>query len=198
MAEKVPFDFNGTLRRLSGGEEVAQIAFKELHDYLSPNIYVSARKFMKSQVLAEDLVQEVFTAVWEKRKQLTGVLNFEFYLYGMTKRMAYDLTRRSVNAEIIKRKHLEQMKSKEDPFKEILLEEMDEMVKRLPSPRKEIFQLSKVEGVEGKVIAERFNMSVNAVHHHVGRAMKFLSKMKHNGTTFLLITISLIQRLTGL
>jgi RNA polymerase sigma factor (sigma-70 family) len=199
MAEKVPFDFNGTLRRLSGDEQVAQVAFKELHDYFGSILYVKARRFMKSQPMAEDLVQEVFTAIWIQRKQLAHIRDLEVYLYGMTKRKAFDLTRRSLNAEIIKRKHLEIMEVHEyDPLREKYATQLEELIELLPPPRKQIFKLAKIEGVDGKAIAERFQISVDLVYQHLTRATKFINQRKHDVTSWLLVGIAFIQRLTGL
>lgn len=199
MAEKVPFDFNATLQQLSGKEELSQIAFKELHDYFGPIIYVKARRFMKSQPMAEDLVQEVFTAVWLQRKQVAHIRNFEVYLYGITKRKAFDLTRRNLNAEIVKRKHLEIMEVQEyDPLREKYATQLEELIEMLPSPRKEIFKLSRIEGVDGKVIADHFNISVELVWQHLSRATKFINQRKHDVTSCFLIGLTFIQRITGL
>jgi RNA polymerase sigma-70 factor (ECF subfamily) len=155
MTEKDRFDFNLILEKLSGQEYLASIAFKELYDRFAPNIYFSAKKFLKSEALAEDVVQEVFTAIWEKRTQISFIQNFESYLYGMTSKKAYDVIRRRVNAEAIKRKHLDLMAVSEDPSKEKYAQQLDALIEKLPYPRKDIFQHAKIDGIQGKAIAER-------------------------------------------
>lgn len=199
MALKYPSDFNfkEALKRISGDEQDARVAFRELYDYFAPNIYVSAKKVLRSQEMANDLMQEVFTDLWVRRKQLTHVLDFEGYMIGMTKLGAFKVIQRAVNAERIKQKHLELMEVQGEPIPAEYSEKLDKIVELLPPKQKEIFKLSKIQGLSGKVIADQFQISVNAVHFHVSQAVKFIKERKHDVISVFLIAVAFIQLFTG-
>lgn len=186
MRENATFDFDHTLRLLAGDERIAQAAFTELFNHFAPKLFSKVKNVLKSQDLAQDVIQEVFTTIWLKRKELTKVNHFEVYLYRMAKNHALNVIAKDLSIERNNGKHL-QMLSLRDPLKEERARQIDELVEKLPSPRKEIFQLAKIEGVRGKEIAERFNMRVETVKQHVCRAIKFLNEHKRDILNFTVI-----------
>jgi RNA polymerase sigma factor (sigma-70 family) len=197
MEDKQPFDFNSILKDLSGDEERARIAFRELHNLLGTGIYVKAKRFLKSSDMADDIVQEVFTNIWEKRKKLGHVLEFENYLVGITKRRVFDLLRKKVKAEILQKKHIELMEhiGRPDSIGEEHAAKIDELVERLPATRKQIFKLAKFQGIDGKTIAAQFKISADMVYWHVSEATKFIKQKMRDVTLFLVFVFNFIQQL---
>lgn len=195
MREPATFDFDRTLKILSRDERDAEVALRELYNHIAPKLYSSAKRRLRSQEFAEDVVQEVFVYIWLKRQELKGIKNFEFYLYGIIKKMCLHVIRSAVNAEIIKRKHLQKLQDQHDPAKEENAKRLESLVAKLPEPRRSIFQLVKIEGMDRKVIAERFNVTVVAVDHHVSRALKFINAAKSKVATCLSAGVALLQYL---
>lgn len=186
------FNFNECLKRISGDEKDARVAFRALHGHFGPRIHATAKKVLRSREMADDLVQEVFTTIWVKRKQLSYVLDFQKYLIATTKLEALDLLRKAVNAEVIKRKHLEMMEAQGKLMPVEYSEKLDKIVELLPSPRKQIFVASKIRGLGGKAIADEFKISVDTVHWHISQAIKFIKEKRHDVISVFLIGI--IQR----
>lgn len=190
------FDFNACLKRISGDEREARVAFRALHDHFAPRIHATAKKVLRSREMADDLVQEVFTTIWVKRTQLSYVLDFEKYLIATTKLEALNLLRKAVNTEVIKRKHLEMMEAQGKLMPVEYSEKLDKIVELLPSPRRQIFILSKIQGMGGNAIADHLKISVDTVHWHVSQAMKFIKEKRHDVISVFLIGIAFIQRFT--
>jgi RNA polymerase sigma factor (sigma-70 family) len=183
------FDFQRALKGISGTEEDARVAFKELHNFFGTTIYVVSKKFLKSPELANDLVQEVFTKVWIKRKELNHVLDFEGYLIGITKNEALGLLRKAIKAECFKREHLEMVDAqKYDPIKEEYANQLDHLVEQLPPRRKEVIKL-KIQGFKAKEISERLKITVLNVHKHIYKATRFINERKHDVISLLLPAI---------
>ncbi|TKC06068.1 RNA polymerase sigma factor [Pedobacter frigoris] len=72
------FNSQVLLQRIREGD---QTAFAQIVYHLSPDLTIKAFKFTKSKVDAEDLVQDIFTDLWEKRHQLINIESFSSYMY---------------------------------------------------------------------------------------------------------------------
>jgi hypothetical protein len=68
-----PNEDGNLLKLIADGDETA---FRQLYDLYAGKIYTLAVTYLKSPLLAQDIVQEVFIKVWEKRTQLYEVKNF--------------------------------------------------------------------------------------------------------------------------
>jgi RNA polymerase sigma-70 factor (ECF subfamily) len=138
--------------------------------------------------LTEEAVQDVFLKIWEKRKDLDPALSIKSYLYTI----ALNTTKK------IYRKRLQEEKYKQDIVLELhtdhtsdldlleyrnLLEYVDGIIDKLPSSRREIFIMSKKDGLKNVEIAERLNISEQTVKNQLVSAMKFLRSeaAKSNG-----------------
>ena len=153
-----------------------QFAFTILFDHYRNGIYHVAFKFLKSKQPAEEIVQEVFTKVWTKRKQLVDILNFEGYLFRMTRNLIFDYLK-----EIAK----DRMKIKEFiinienavPADHALIEEqynelLHEAVSQLPPQQKQIYRLARIEGLSHEAIAAQLQISKLTVKTHMARALQ--------------------------
>ena len=78
MTEGTSIDINGLIR---GNEKSFQILFINYYSVL-----VSfAMKYLESQDVAEDIVQDVFVKIWESREKLGEIDNLSAYLYQMVR-----------------------------------------------------------------------------------------------------------------
>ncbi|WP_379091000.1 RNA polymerase sigma factor [Pedobacter sp. UC225_65] len=69
------------LIKLKNGDATA---FEEIYNQYRSKIYTYALKLSKSTVVAEEIVQEVFIKIWQKREQLNPELHFGAYLKKIT------------------------------------------------------------------------------------------------------------------
>jgi len=135
---------------------------------------------------AEDIVQQVFTEVWEKKR--TGILiaNLKGYLYQAVRNRSLSLLSQPVDV-----KATDQFPEIEDISEEerIHCAERDsrlwDAIDRLPTERKKIFLLSKRDGLKYQEIAEELHLSIKTVENQMGKALKALRDTAVRIYTFL-------------
>jgi RNA polymerase sigma-70 factor (ECF subfamily) len=133
--------------------------------------------YLKSEAEAEELVQEVFTIIWEKRADLKEELSFKSFLF-------------TVAFNII-RKHFRTRTYLSEYFKTVINDDLDlqttqkinydslykyltYLVDQLPERRKEIFIKSRFDGLSIKEISEILHISHKTVENQLTDALKFL------------------------
>lgn len=83
-------DENTLLNGISLGD---RRAFDEIYNQYHSEIYKYVLKFVKSSDCAQDLCQEIFLKVWEKRENLADVRSFRAYLFTVSKNHIFDFLR---------------------------------------------------------------------------------------------------------
>lgn len=79
-----------TLARLARGEEAAFVEVFEVH---KDGVYEIAMRYTQSEVLSEEIVQDVFTSVWLKREELTEKDNLSAWLFTITRNRSFKVLR---------------------------------------------------------------------------------------------------------
>eukprot|EP01089_Gocevia_fonbrunei_P009729 TRINITY_DN22116_c0_g1_i1.p1 TRINITY_DN22116_c0_g1~~TRINITY_DN22116_c0_g1_i1.p1 ORF type:complete len:153 (+),score=30.18 TRINITY_DN22116_c0_g1_i1:81-539(+) len=128
--------------------------------------------------MAEDIVQNVFVQVWEKRHKLKHDFSLENYLYKSVHNKFIDQYRKGKAVMALERKYIEAL--------ELAVEEKDEMqeqkilgilfdaIHELPPKCKQIFLLSKKEGLTNMEISEYLNVSKKTVEGQITKAFGIL------------------------
>ena len=171
-------------------------AFSELFFRYYSGLCVYAFQFLQDDQKIRELVQEVFVQVWIKRKEIQIHSSVKSYLFRAVKNQLINW----VNHQKVEKKYLEKLASDKDEFQtnqfflEVgLLQKIEASIEALPPKRKEIFKLSREEGLTYREIAERLHVSVKTVESHMGFALKQLredlKEYRH-----ILIGISLFQK----
>ncbi|NRT14922.1 RNA polymerase sigma-70 factor (ECF subfamily) [Flavobacterium sp. 28A] len=157
-------------------------AFDELYfryrDLLVRFVYVR----MKSIPIAEEIVQEVFTTIWERRKVLVIQKKFSAYIYTSVRYVTLDYMKAHTttdkyikyiidsNATIITNSN----NTIESIYHDELQEAVDKATSLLPKKAKEVFVLSRFKQYTNKEIAEELNISLETVKYHISYALKFM------------------------
>lgn len=141
------------------------------------------RRFAKEYVLfdedAENIVQDVFVLLWEKRDVLDIQVSLISYLFSLVKNRCLDHLRHNVVAEEYKQELslklsalelLNNSFTSDDDVEHIVRTAID----KLPERCREIFIKSRVEGKKYREIAEELNISVNTVENQMSIALKKL------------------------
>lgn len=147
--------------------------FRTLFQELYPDMVKIALFYVHDIPTAEDITQEIFTKLWEKRKQLDTINNIRGYLQ-------YAIKNRCLNylehLQIVDKYQQEYLKQTDDEQQSI--EEHIQLVQRLleqlPTKRKMILELSVVESKSYQEIAKQLDISVNTVKDHIKKAYAFL------------------------
>jgi len=170
------------------------LAFNTLFREYSGRLYRFAYGYLKSEAESEELVQEVFTKIWEKRAELKKELSFKSYLFTI----AFNIIR----------KHFRTRKYISEYFKSRIWDDLDmetsqkitynslyqyitELVNQLPERRKEVFIKSRFEGLSIKEIAEELKISHKTVENQLTDALKFLRANFNRENIFLVTFIML-------
>jgi RNA polymerase sigma-70 factor (family 1) len=162
------------IKALSKGEIKA---FNDLFQIYGNRIFRFALGYLKSEPDAEELVQNVFLKVWERRIELKEDLSFKAYLFTI----AFNIIRKHFTQKALTHKYIEQHivnDSDVDTVHNIDYNStkilIDRIVDQLPPKRKIVFIRNRIEGFTVKEIAQELGTSPKTVENQLGEALKFV------------------------
>jgi RNA polymerase sigma-70 factor (ECF subfamily) len=134
---------------------------------------------MKNEAEAEELVQEVFTRIWEARSGLKEDLSFHSYIFTI----AFNIIKKHFRKKALTNEYLNQqvyidldLQTTQQLDYNSLHAYLEDVVNMLPEKRKKIFQLSRFEGLKTKEIANELSISTKTVENQLTDALKFIRK----------------------
>lgn len=194
MLEPAIIDDDKLFARISQGDEEAfTIVYNKYHKL----IYVLAYRYLMSVEMAEDVVQHVFTRLWEYRSELCVSISLKNYLFTMTKNHVLNLIRNENSALIKNYEIVQAIPVYEDDLIE-KLEEKEMMslfyqaVELLPPQKREICLMKIKEELSNQEIADKLKLSINAVKTHYSEALKLLRL--HLGKMLIITTFVTLMR----
>lgn len=194
MKTPAQYDESRLLSLLGEGNE---IAFNEIYCRYSPVVYKEAFRFLRSSELTDDLVQEIFTTVWDKRERFTDVDHLRAYLITMCKNLVYRYLLKISRETSAKKEFASRMVTAENSTEnaihgkelEVLLEKT---VKMLPRQQREVFNLAKGKGMSYTEIAKKLDISPNTVKNHMISANRFIRNVIDHSPTTILLFVGLL------
>jgi RNA polymerase sigma-70 factor (ECF subfamily) len=172
-------------------------AYQKLFEKYAPRIYRFAFSYLKNKPDAEELVQNVFLKIWEKRNLLDSSQNIKAFVFKVAVNTIYDFIRKK-NMEYAFEDYarLNYSPGEDSTWHSIIFEEMQQnlrqLVSQLPEQQQKIFQLSKLDGLSNDEIARQLNLSKRTVENHLYRALAFLKKHFTSETLFALLFFHLL------
>lgn len=176
MAQAMNIRENRILKKIRKGDVKE---FETLFHQYYPGMCSYAETLVKQDGVAEEIVQDVFYNVWKNRADLRIYASWQSYLFRSVFNNAMMHLRKSKREQSLDENwaatHLES--------DELLSEEMDarEMnaamiytLEGLPERTREIFRLSRFEGLKYNEIASEMSISVKTVEANMGKALKAL------------------------
>ncbi|MDB5157992.1 MAG: polymerase subunit sigma-70 [Mucilaginibacter sp.] len=170
-----------------------QLAFTELYNRYNGLIYIYACKITGDNDIAEDLVQELFVNLWDKRQIINFTSSVSSYLYAAVRYKFFDLVdKQKVRSDYAQNfqlfldngEHLTDNYILEKELANIIEKEID----KLPAKMRRVFLLSRKENLTNKQIAVHLDISEKTVKNQLSTALKTL-KLKLGLVTFLLMLI---------
>ena len=153
--------------------------YSKIYAIYFPKLVRFSQTYLHTQEDAENLVQDIFLYLWENREQIPLLGNMNAYLFTVVKNRCIDFLRRQAKNDE-KKRSLSELEEKELQFKLYSFSVADiehlisQAVDSLPARCKEIFILSRIEGLRHKEISERLNISVNTIESQIAIALKKL------------------------
>ena len=140
---------------------------------------------VNEEEVAKDLAQDIFVYIWEHRDRLIGIEKMEAYLFRMASNMVLQYLRhKKVVADYMAKKSYSQTRkevfSSADIESDIDANDMAlliwQYVEAMPSRRKEIFKMSRYEGIKTDEIAETLGISKKTVENMLSLALSDIRK----------------------
>ncbi|HAZ04646.1 MAG: hypothetical protein A2W90_06750 [Bacteroidetes bacterium GWF2_42_66] len=152
-------------------------AFRVLFErYYSP-LCNFAFRFLKDDYIAEDIVQEVFTKIWEDRRVIKVTESVRSYLYMAVKNKSLN----KIKSESVRQEHTNRFSEIENIQVDAFVLEQEEFrnylfqcIEKLPPRCKEVFTKSRFEEMKQEKIATSLNISLKTVKAQVGKALRLI------------------------
>ena len=174
-----------------------RVAFYNIYERYCKRLYGFVLRYIKQEDDAEEIVQEVFVKLWEARDKIDVYSSFDSFLFTI----AYNTTMSLFRKRIKEKKYLEYLKSIQqvqnapNVIEEIHFNELNasvqSLLEQLTPRQKEIFQMSREEGLVHDEIAKKLGISVNTVKKHMTNTLIFLKSNMDNNLLVSLLFVCL-------
>ncbi len=149
--------------------------FKKQVIPLKNKLFRFANRLLEDREEAEDMVQEVFIKLWNRRDKLDEYRSVEALAMVTTRNLCLDkLKRRKITIERIENLKDEMTNSQQDQKTDLsdIVHKIHQIIQTLPEQQRSIIQLRDIEGYDFEEIAELLDMNENAVRVSLSRARK--------------------------
>lgn len=161
----------------NGDEKAFEALFDKYYEPLVRFIW----GYVKSEAIAEEIVQELFLKLWRKRTALTIQSSIKSYLYSAGRNMSLNyLKHQDIEQEWEHEKKALHENQSQDPklddniHYKMLLRKVEEAIQDLPERRRLIFILSRHQDMTYKEIADFLDISENTVDTQIRRVLATL------------------------
>ena len=160
--------------RIKNGDEAA---FKALFDrYYEPLYRFFCHRGMEFAI-AEDMAQDIFVRVWQKRTSLDPEKSLKAYLYqAAANEIGMFLRKKSVrdaHIQDVQHRHTHSSSQITDFDQK---EFIDKTIASLPDNLRDVFVMHRYDGLSYKEIAELHSVSIKTVESRMSKALKYLRK----------------------
>lgn len=144
--------------------------FKNLHAY--------AYTILRDEVMAEEMVQNVFCRLWEKTDQIQIKESVSGYLYRSVYHECLNYIKHLKVRDAYQTYAVTQMENSNNTSHNLELRELEEKLdvalKELPEKCRTIFQMSRFEELKYQEIADRLDIPIKMVENQMGKALRLL------------------------
>jgi RNA polymerase sigma-70 factor (ECF subfamily) len=160
-------------------------AFRLLFEKYQPILFRNVLANVSDPDIAHDIVQETFVRVWNRRADLRANIPILAYLFRISRNLTVDHAKyHSTRVRLESSIPTASPSEGDDPLETLQLSMLEERLMeairlRLSARCREIFLLSRMEGMSNKEISERLGISLKTVESQITRALKILHKYLH-------------------
>lgn len=180
MGNDCVYNEQDILARVAAGDQAAFTLLVQQH---TATIYAHVLAYLKNAVRSEEIVQDIFMNVWKHRTELPGIANFPGYLYVMTRNRTHSAFREKLFD--VREPEKEELESNAlNPAGALEYRQLSETLVRgiglLPPRRRQVFTMSRLDGMNYEQIARELGISKSAVNQHIVEALVFLRTYLRN------------------
>ena len=150
---------------------------------------------VRSQPVTEEIVQDLFTTLWDKRATLS-IGNVYAFIFTCVRNKSINY----IESQLVRKKYWDYYKAfipqqeestrREVEFNE-LMQAVETCVETLPEKSRSVFRLSRLEGMPNREIAERLNLSEKSIEYHLTKSLKVMRLALKDFTLLLLAVVYL-------
>ena len=175
-------------------------AFKDLYGHYFPIVQGYVTLFEPTKVYLDELTQDIFIKIWEKRDKLAGVESFKGYLFLMTRNTIFNYFRsRKVQQRTRELGDPEEAgggDGENDPANTLVYKQLykiaAEAIEKLPEGRRKILKMSIDQGLSLDEIAAELNISRSGVKKQLYAGTAFVRQyLQDHGEMSLLLFVFL-------
>ncbi|WP_224996338.1 sigma-70 family RNA polymerase sigma factor [Cesiribacter sp. SM1] len=159
-------------------EKEDNAAFREIYVRYWKEVFTLAYKKLRSKELAEELTQNIFVSLWERRVG-HGVQHLRSWLLGALKfSIINQYKSQMVHEKYVSYSHSHAKVASDATEQQIFLKDLSEAVELgvalLPVKTQKVFKLSRIENRTVKEISQTLNISEKAVEYHITQSLKVM------------------------
>lgn len=154
-------------------------AFATVYNQYRGRVLAFSYTLTKSKAIAEDITQDVFSKLWERREQIDPQQSFQGYLKKITFNQVVSFFRKvklnkTLCQKLYSNMQLLSLQQTIPVSDNELLKLYQAAIGRLPAQRKKAYLLSREADLSYDQIAEEMGLSKNTVRNHIAEAIHFI------------------------
>lgn len=172
----------------------SEVAFASLFHAYQDKLYSFILSISGNTQVSEDVVQDVFLKIWQHKQELLQIQNFSAYLFRIAHNHSLNLLQRKAKEIHILGELARQSTSSNEIYGDLDFREAfdayQKVIESLPLRQKQVFILSRQQGLKQEEIARRLNISITTVKSHLQSATR--SIRMHCGNFYPDIPVSMV------
>jgi RNA polymerase sigma-70 factor (ECF subfamily) len=169
--------------------------FRKIFEKYYPSLILFGNRFLKDVERSEDVVQESFLDLWDKRANLHSANGLKSYLYTTVKNKSINLIR----SNKLKENHIIEEQSKKNiyEFESFFIEEESlrlfySIIDELPEIQRKVIKKT-LDGHSREKIAEMMDVSVDTIKYHKAKAYIYIRERLGNNYFLLFIVAQILK-----
>lgn len=161
-------------------------AFRWVFRLLYPRLMGYCKLFVANKEQAEDIIQESFITLWEKRETIDPLKSVENFIFIIVRNRCLNYLRQKNleemkinidNIQVVELQYLYNLdfnRKEEKSLEELLIQSFQQTVDKLPDKMKKVFIKCKIEGKKQQEVADELSISLKMVEKHITKAKQHI------------------------
>jgi len=154
-------------------------SFASIYDRYWEMVYRICYNNIRDVETAKEMVQDIFKSIWERKNSLVINISMERYLLRSAKLKVFEYIRNKTcqkkHIDCIRKEYCDVSNCTENSiFFNNLTEKVNDLIDRLPCQCRNVYRMSRKEGLTNKEIASALLISERAVEQHLTKALRML------------------------
>lgn len=159
-------------------------------------LYLYTNKIVGNHEVAEEIVQDVFITIWEKRDDLNIKSSEKGYLMAIARNKSINhIKKKYVQLARISDNEVLMVSHKNHADEQVIGDELEVLVtkamEKIPERSRHVFSLSRYSDLTYKEIADQLGVSQKTIEYHIANALKILRTfLENHGYCLILISFA--------